>query len=438
MTTMQDPMDFMDEAFEPALSTTDRAATVTVFPEAPVVDTVEPSDVSHGDPLLKLTWTDPVTGARGYLVVHTLVSGLATGGTRMRAGCTLSEVEDLAFGMAAKTATFDLPVGGAKGGIDFDPKDPRAVGVLERFCSAMRPWIDAHWVTAEDLGVPQHLIDEVFERLGLQQSYHAAIIRAADPSATLARVRAGLNAEVAGGLLGDVVGGYGVAQACLGVAEAWGWSLPGTTVAIQGIGTMGGGAAWYLHEAGMRVVAVADAAGTLYHPGGLDIPALLALRDEFGEIDRSRVPSDVVRLPRSAVVSTVADILVPAAISYAITPDNTFNVAAKVVVEAANAATTPDAERMLQANGIPVIPDFVANAGAAAWAWWLLLGQVDANPENSFLRLRTEMRARVALLLHRWASDRQSPRQTGWQLAVSRREALTSHDPRSEEPLVIP
>ena len=72
------------------------------------------------------TWTDPVTGATGYLVVHTLVSGIATGGTRMRAGCTMTEVEDLARGMANKTATFDLPVGGAKGGIDFDPKDPRA------------------------------------------------------------------------------------------------------------------------------------------------------------------------------------------------------------------------------------------------------------------------------------------------------------------------
>src|SRR6185437_10835168 len=102
---------------------------------------------------------------------------------------------------------------------------------------------DAHWVTAEDLGVPQHLIDEVFARLGLQQSYHAAIRRAADPEATLRRVHAGLNAEVPGGLLGDVIGGYGVAQACLGAAGAWGWAPAETTVAIQGIGTMGGGAA---------------------------------------------------------------------------------------------------------------------------------------------------------------------------------------------------
>ncbi|WP_240519476.1 Glu/Leu/Phe/Val dehydrogenase dimerization domain-containing protein [Amycolatopsis antarctica] len=377
------------------------------------------------EPLLRLTWTDPVTGTRGYLVVHTLVSGLATGGTRMRAGCTLGEVEDLAFGMAAKTATFNLPVGGAKGGIDFDPKDPRAKGVLTRFCQAMRPWLDASWVTAEDLGVPQHFIDEVFADLGLEQSYHAAISRAADPERTLRRVQAGLNAPVPGGLLlGDVIGGYGVAQSCLGAAYAWGWEESATTVAIQGIGTMGGGAAWYLHEAGVKVVAVADAAGTLYDPNGLDIPALLELRDRFGEVDRSTLPAHVQQLPRGAVIGIDADILVPAAISYAITPDNFDEVAAKVVIEAANAATTPEAEAMLAERGIPVIPDFVANAGAAAWAWWLLLGQVGADPADSFLRLRNEMQAKVALLLGEWNAEGTRPRLTGWALADSNRGTL--------------
>jgi glutamate dehydrogenase (NAD(P)+) len=400
VTTMQNPMGPLDEPV---------AARRLATPAA-----------SEREPLVRVTWTDPVTGAHGYLVVHTLVSGIATGGTRMRAGCTISEVEDLARGMAAKTAVFDLPVGGAKGGIDFDPKHPDAVGVLERFCEAMRPWLDAHWVTAEDLGVPQHLIDEVFARLGLGQSYHAAISRAADPEATLRRVHAGLNAPVPGGLLGDVIGGYGVAQACLAAADSWGWVTERTTVAIQGIGTMGGGAAWYLHEAGMRVIAVADAAGTLYDPEGLDVPALLDLRDAYGEIDRARVPAGVQRLPRSAVIGVAADILVPAAISYAITPDNSYDVAAKVVVEAANNATTPEAEAMLAAREIPVLPDFVANAGAAAWAWWLLLGHVGADPEDSFLRLRTQMRAKVALLLDRWIMDRLPPRQAARELAADR------------------
>ncbi|MFC5950757.1 Glu/Leu/Phe/Val dehydrogenase dimerization domain-containing protein [Pseudonocardia lutea] len=391
------------------------------------------------EPYLRVTWTDPVTGARGHLVVHTLRSGIATGGTRMRAGCTLSEVEDLARGMAAKTAAFDLPVGGAKGGIDFDPKDPRAVGVLERFCRAMRPWIDAHWVTAEDLGVPQHLIDEVFERIGLGQSYHAAIRRSADPAATLDRVRQGLAARVPGGLLGDVIGGYGVAHACLGAAAAFGWAVEGTTVAIQGVGTMGGAAAWYLHEAGMRVVALADAAGTLHDPAGLDVPALLAQRDGFGEIDRTRLPAGVELLPRAAVVGLPADVLVPAAISYAITPDNSFDVAAKVVVEAANAATTPQAEAMLAARGVCVVPDFVANAGAAAWAWWLLLGRVGTTrddavtAEESFRTLRTQMADKVRLLLDRWLTDGVPPRRTALGLAVSELD-----DTAGEGGLVIP
>lgn len=387
--------------------------TAQTFPAVPVAATAGPA-VRRPEPYMRLHWTDSHTGAVGYLVVHTLRAGLATGGTRMRAGCTLSEVEDLARGMANKTATFDLPVGGAKGGIDFDPKDPRAVEVLERFCEAMRPWIASHWVTAEDLGVPQHLIDEVFEKLGLGQSYHAAISRADDPAATLTRVRNGLNAAVEGGfLLGDVIGGYGVAHACLAAAVWWGRAPAETTVAIQGVGTMGGSAAYYLHEAGMKVTTVADAAGTLHCAAGLDVPALLELRDGYGEIDRSRLPEGIERLPRNAILSADVDILVPAAISYAITPDNSFDVRARIVVEAANAATTPEAEAMLAARGIPVIPDFVANAGAVAWAWWLLLGEVDDIPANSFDRLRTIMHSKVAQLLTTWSEEGTTARETG-------------------------
>ena len=354
------------------------------------------------EPYLRLHWEDDQTCARGYLVVDTLVGGLATGGTRMRAGCTLREVEDLARGMTRKTAAFDLPVGGAKGGIDFDPKDPRAVEVLGRFCEAMRPFLDRHWVTAEDLGVPQHLIDEVFGRLGMRQSYHAAIERSADPAATADRIFRGLNAEVPGGLLGDVIGGYGVAQACLAAAHVRSWDIERTSVAIQGVGTLGGGAAWYLHEAGMRVVALADAAGTLYDPAGLDVPALLATRDRFGEIDRAAVPARVQRLDRDSILGMDVDVLVPAAVSYAITAENCAQVTAPIVVEAANAATTADAELDLTTRGIAVLPDFMANAGAVAWAWWLILGEVDDRPETSFLRLGREMTAKVADLLAGW------------------------------------
>ncbi|WP_031464503.1 Glu/Leu/Phe/Val family dehydrogenase [Sciscionella sediminilitoris] len=386
------------------------------------------------EPMVRLTWTDPVTGIHGYLVVHSLIAGLATGGTRMRAGCTIGEVEDLARGMAVKSAVFNLPVGGAKAGIDCDPKDPRAFEVLTRFCTAMRPWLDDHWVTAEDLGVPQHLIDEVFAQIGLEQSYHAAISRSTDSQRTLRRVHAGLNAPVPGGLLGDVIGGYGVAQASLAVINAWEKPLERTTVAVQGVGTMGGAAAWYLHDAGAKVVALADAAGTLFHPEGLDVPTLLDTRDEYGEIDRAALPEDVRTLPREAVLATEVDVLIPAAISYAITPDNVAQVRAGAIVEAANVGTTPEAEAVLTERGVPVIPDFVANAGAAAWAWWLLLGQVGAEPADSFSKLRSEMLTKVAYLMQAWLADGTAPRTTAFELA----ETNAAERAQDSEPVLIP
>ena len=386
---------------------------------------VGPADQRPEPPEHVVPWTDPVTGANGYLVVHRLVGDLATGGTRMRVGCTESEVADLARAMALKTAVFELPVGGAKGGIDFDPKDPRAIGVLERFYSAMQPWLDGHWVTAPDLGVPQSLLDDVFLRLGMDHSFHAAFLRSTDAQATLRRVQEGLHTVTEDGLLlAEVIGGYGVAQACLGAARALHWAPEATSVAIQGIGTMGGGAAWYLHEAGVRVVAVADAGGTLYRAGGLDIPALLALRDTFGEIDRSRIPDDVELRPRDAVLSTEADIFVPAAVSYAIREDNVDELTAHVIVEAANSATTPAAEALLAAQGVPVVPDVVANAGAATWAWWLLQGEVGTDPADSFTRLRNEMHAKVTIMLEQWQRTGTTPRLTSGVIADTNRRAL--------------
>lgn len=376
--------------------------------------------LAEHEPHLRVIWTDPVAGKTGYLVIHSLgPTGLCTGGTRMRAGCTMTEVEDLARGMALKTAVYGLPVGGAKGGIDCDPKDPQAKGVLSRFMAAMRPFLDKHWVTAEDLGVPQHLIDEIFVELGLDQSYHAAIGRSGNQSATLERVRAGLNAPVDGGLLlGDVVGGYGVAQSCLAVARAKGWKVEETTVAIQGIGTMGGGAAWYLHEAGMQVIEVADASGALWDTQKrLDIPALLEARNQYGEIDRSKVDKSVLRLDRDAILSVEADIFIPAATSYAITDYNVDEVCAAVIVEAANAATTHEAELDLAAKGICVIPDFVANAGAVTWAWWLLLGYVDDEPITTFDMLQREIGSRVESLVDVWEDQRIMPRISATALA---------------------
>src|SRR5699024_12764079 len=107
--------------------------------------------------------------------------------------------------------------------------------------------------------------------------------------------------------------------------------------------------------------------------------------------DALPISDDVAQLPREAVLSMETDILVPAAISYAISAENVDTVSARVVVEAANTGVLPEAEAALTAREILVIPDFVANAGAAAWAWWLLLGEVGLDPYDTFGRRRRRM-----------------------------------------------
>lgn len=227
------------------------------------------------EPFLRLTWTDPETGTKGYVVVDRLVGGIATGGTRMRAGCTLGEVEDLASGMSYKTGALNLPVGGAKGGIDLDPFDPRARGVLGRFVRAVRPILDDYWVTAEDLGVPQELLDEVFDEAGLGMSLHAALVRSEDPERTLSRVREAFAVDVEGVPMPDMIGGYGVAEAVSAAAQRMGLAPEDTRAVVQGFGSMGGSTARYLARGGIRVVGAVDARGVIFNPEGVDVERLL-------------------------------------------------------------------------------------------------------------------------------------------------------------------
>ena len=165
------------------------------------------------EPRLRVIWTDPVTGRKGYAVIDRMVNGLAGGGTRMRAGLTLEEVERLARTMSYKNGAFNLPGGGAKGGVDIDPHDPEARGMLSRYVRAMTPLYRSGWGTAEDLGVTQELLNEVFAEQGVGMTVQAMVDRSGDAAAAGRRVAQGLAIKVDGIGLADVIGGYGVAEA---------------------------------------------------------------------------------------------------------------------------------------------------------------------------------------------------------------------------------
>ena len=352
------------------------------------------------EPLLQITWTDPLTGRRGYVVIDSLVRGIASGGLRLREGCTLEEVRGLARGMARKEALVYnpadryVPLGGAKGGVDVNPHDPEAHAVLKRFLTAVLPVVREQWNTGEDFGLRQDVIDALVGELGLPTTIEPAFGLVKDQVAARERLAAAFAVTVDGIPLADLVGGYGVAEAALAFAERDGIETKGATAVVQGFGSIGGAAARYLQRAGVRVVAVADRDGLLSNPDGLDIETLLAARDGLGVIDRSRV--DAVAGERDGWLDVDADLLVPAAMSYVISEAD--RVKARIVVEGANMPTLPDAEAALTARGIPVVPDFLANVMTNAWWWWVVFGDIEPTAEDSFRKISETMRRLVTFV----------------------------------------
>ncbi|MGW4490395.1 Glu/Leu/Phe/Val dehydrogenase dimerization domain-containing protein [Streptomyces sp. NPDC004376] len=377
-------------------------------------------------PLISLTWTDHLTGRRGFLVVDRLVRGVASGGLRMREGCTLEEVTGLARGMTMKEALhYDpasryVPLGGAKGGIDCDPRDPEAYGLLVRYLRAVRPYVESCWTTGEDLGLTQDLVDRAAAEAGLVSSVQAVYPLLDDEPAARARLAAAFAVEVDGIGLDELAGGCGVAEACLTALDRTGTPRRGTRVAIQGLGTMGGATARFLARAGLTVVAVADVKGTIANPSGLDVEALLAARDTHGTVDRAVLRTGDRELPGDAWLSADAEVLVPAAVSYAIDATNQEHIRARWIVEAANMPVLPEAETALTARGVCVLPDVVVNSGTNAWWWWTLFGDIGPDAEEAFGRLRRSMRALTGLMLDRAAADGTTPRAAAHALVADR------------------
>jgi glutamate dehydrogenase (NAD(P)+) len=384
-----------------------------------------PLQVHEHEPYLQVTWRDTETSAHGYVVIDQLVTGIATGGLRMRPGCTLHEVRELAREMTLKMAAFGIHVGGAKGGIDFDPADPRAEEVRERFLRAARPLLERFWVTAGDLGPQQDRLDRSFARIGLGgTSFHAAVVRAGNEAEVRARIHQASEARTDGLKLAELIGGYGVAEAALAALEHRRIPAAEASAVLQGFGAMGGSTARYLARAGVRIVGITDSEGLIRNTArGLDVDRLLEARSPSGVIDRAALREDDEELPGDEWLSQDVDVLVPAAVSYTITADNCDRVRARLVAEAANVPTTPEAERRLLERGVTVIPDFIANTGAAAGAWWVILGEV-VSPAGACSRLSEQIRPLVRGLMGRADETGTSMREAAVRYARENAERL--------------
>jgi glutamate dehydrogenase (NAD(P)+) len=386
-------------------------------------------------PVFEATWTDPTSGARGYLVLDRLVRGISSGGLRMRKGCSRDEVRGLARGMTLKEAIhFEqgaryVPLGGAKGGIDFDPSDPKADSVLYRYLEAMKPLIEQRWTMGEDLGVRQETVDACIARLGLGSSVDAAYRHVEDPDRAQARMRVAFGTDVDGVKLDELVGGYGVAEAALAAMELHHLQPETSTAFVQGFGSMGGATARYLHRAGVRVVGIADVHGVVTNPNGLDVERLLLTRTPSGGVNRAELGPDDAELPGEQWLSVPADVLIPAATSYCINATNQHELVAKIVVEAANMPVTPDAEIDMAARGIVIVPDFLANSATNAWWWWVLFGDIDGSAEQSFAKISTRIRELSSEMFALSAAEKTTARAAAYVMAIDRLDKLTTAFP---------
>lgn len=343
---------------------------------------------------------------------------MCSGGIRMRPGVTLDEVTALARTMSHKMAVLDIAYGGAKSGIDFDPASPNAAAVLRGFIEAIRPFIAERYATGADLGTHEDEIIAACQLVGLAHPLQAGF--KSEGATALNRVKDALGLRSEGAPITELMAGYGVAECTIEAADVMGLPLRGATLALQGFGNVGGAAARYLDRAGVKLVAVADIEGAIIDANGLDVPQLLEIRDRFGHIDRKRLPAAARCAPEPAWLEQEVDIVIPAAIGNAITPENMALVRCRLLVEAANNPVTDEAELDLERRGTTILPDFVANAAAAFLFCGLLENRFEPTLESIFGETSRQLRGTTRELLERARRERVSDRKSAEEIAEMR------------------
>jgi len=303
---------------------------------------------------------------RGYRVQHSSARGPCKGGIRYHPDVNLNEVKGLAAMMTWKCAVVDIPFGGAKGGIQVDPRgmsQGELSRMTRRFTSMILPILGGKRdIPAPDVNTNAQVMAWIVDTANMIEGTHVPEIVTGKPLSL-------------GGSLGRrEATGRGVAIITGELLKREGRALSDTTVAVQGFGNVGSWAARILHDMGCKVVAVSDVSGGIYNPNGLDLVAVDRAVDAHPHhLLEGYTASDVERIDNEQLLETPADVLIPAALEHQIRRDNADRLHARYIVEGANGPTTREADEILEAKGVIVVPDILANAGgvAASYLEWV-------------------------------------------------------------------
>ncbi len=289
----------------------------------------------------------------GYRVQHDSSRGPTKGGIRYHPDVNLGEVAALAMWMTWKCALADLPYGGAKGGVAVNPKQlsrPELQRLTRRYAAEIFPLIGPDKdVPAPDVGTDAQVMAWIMDTYSQQMGY------------SVPGVVTGKPLSIGGSLGREEATGRGVVYVTLEALRHLKLDIRNTTVAIQGFGNVGSHTARIMQEYGAHVIAVSDVNGGIYNSNGLDIPKLLTLYKNAGHSLRDAKLGDW--LSNDELLQLDCTVLVPAALSEQITKHNAAKLRCRILAEGANGPTTLDADRILQDQGVFIIPDILANSG---------------------------------------------------------------------------
>lgn len=295
----------------------------------------------------------------GYRVQHNTMRGPGKGGVRFHQDVTLSEVMALSAWMSVKSAAVNLPFGGAKGGIRINPHN-HSKSELERITRRYTSEIGSIIGPSKDIPAPD--VNTNGQVMAWMMDTYSM-----NKGETITGVVTGKPVSL-GGSLGRVEAtGRGVFVIATEAAKEHNLSIENARIAIQGFGNVGSTAARLFNEAGANVVAIYDHTGIVYNANGLDIPALL---NHVHEHEGVAGAPNCDTLSAEEFWALETDILIPAALEGQITKDNADSIKTKILVEAANGPTTPEADDIISAKGTIIVPDVVANAGGVTVSYF--------------------------------------------------------------------
>ncbi len=343
---------------------------------------------------------------RGYRVQHSGARGPCKGGIRYHLEADAGEVLGLATTMTWKTALADIPFGGAKGGVQVDPRklSPRELEALTRVFTGriallLGPYRD---IPAPDMGTNAQVMAWLLDEFSARNGYSPAVVT-------------GKPISLGGSLGREEATAQGVVYVMQAFAADEGMTIKDSRVVVQGFGNVGAHAARILHEGGARVIAVSDVDGGLHNDKGLDIAKL------FDHAYRQRRPVAEFagggdRITNEQLWRTPCDWLIPAALGGVISKHNVEQLDCKVVVEAANAPSTPIADKELETRGVPVLPDFLVNAGGVIVSYFEWVQNLQQHPW-SLKQVNDELHEKITVA-YRAVRDLRQRQQTTWRTAA--------------------